>query len=430
VSPPDRVVPTSRPGLVTAAGVLLVLGAAVAASRYTPFWFDTGEGCLLHGRCPGPATDTVLRVLWVLALAGLAVVLLGLVRTGRRLRTTPLPPPARPLPAWAEAAAGALIGTVLCLVLAPFALALVFVSELGVAAALCLFWLVQAAAVTALDRRVGPAHRSALPGWLAGLIISAVALAALLGSVVGARWLDLFPVVDGAVIAIGLLLWRAVAWRAGLAPAGVRPWSAPGAGITVLVVAVVVLLVGNVEGPAEGPAPLPPVSTPAPRPAPPEPAAPPPAAALPAPVDATVACSPDDLTWSTTGWDAAMGTRAVTVVATNHSAHPCYVDGFAEIAIAQGGRPLRLATEPGSATEPGVPAARRVGLAVGGAGSFSLVWNGNGAAADPHTPQALTVTLPGGTDPVAVPLGPRPSPFDLVDGGTVRIGPWSPSAPL
>jgi hypothetical protein len=28
-----------------------------------------------------------------------------------------------------------------------------------------------------------------------------------------------------------------------------------------------------------------------------------------------------------------------------------------------------------------------------------------------------------------VPLGTHPAPFDLVDGGTVRVGPWEPDLP-
>lgn len=430
MSPADRAVRTAHPGLVTGAGLLVMVGAAVAASRYTPFWFDVDDGCRLLGRCPGPATDAALHALWVVEWAGVAVVLLGLLLTWRRLRTTPIPPAVHLLPAWAEAAAGSLAGTAMCLVLGPFAFFLALLSEPGAVAGLCLYWLVQASAVTALDRSVGPVHRSRWPGWLAGLVISAVAIAAVVGSAIaGAHGeLGVLPVVDGAVVALGLLLWRGAAWRAGRAPAGARPWSPTGAGIAVLAVAFSGLLVWNEVSPADAPAPDVAVSAP-PRAAPPEPAAPSPSAAPPAPVQTAVACSPDDLTWGTTGWDAAMGTRAVTVVATNHAAHPCYVDGFADIAIAQGGHTLRLATEPGSPTEPGAPAAQRVGLAVEGAASFPLVWKGYGAAADQRTPQALTVTLPG-ADAVTVPLGPDPAPFDLVDGGTVRVGPWSPRAPL
>jgi uncharacterized protein DUF4232 len=420
--------------VVTAAGVLVMVVVGVVAVRYTPFWFDPDEGCARLGRCPGPSTDAALRAMWVLESAGLGVVLLGLGLTWRRLRTTPSPPASHPLPAWAEAAAGAVAGVVLCVVPGWIVLLGVLVSPPAVPAALCLFWLAQAATVTALDRHVGPARRSALPGWLAGLVISALALAAMAGWAIEVRGpIGAFPIIAGAVLALGLLVWRVTAWRAGLEPA--RVWSAAGTAFAVLAIAAGALVwVSSPDGAADR---APPVDlavpeTPLPAPAAPSaaPAAPEPSADPPAPVDAAVACTAAELTWSATGWDAAMGTRAVTVVAVSHTARPCYVDGFAEIAIEQGGRALRLTTEPGSPTGPEVPAARRVGLAEGGAACFPLVWKGYGAAADHGIPQALTVRLPGAAEPSAVPLGAAPAPFDLMDGGTVQVGPWQPYPPL
>lgn len=125
------------PGLVTAAGVLVMLVAGLAAARFTPFWFDPDEGCALHGRCPGPSTDAALQALWVLEWTGLAVVVLGLVLTWRRLRATPSAAPSLPLPAWAEAAAGALVGMALCVTLGWFALVGALVSAPAIPAALC-----------------------------------------------------------------------------------------------------------------------------------------------------------------------------------------------------------------------------------------------------------------------------------------------------
>ena len=166
-----------RPGVVTAAGVLVMVVAGVVAARHTPFWFDPDEGCAQLSRCPGPSTGAALRAMWVLESAGFGVVLLGLGLTWRRLRTTPSPPTSHPLPVWAEAAAGAVAGVVSCVVPGWFVLVGAFVSPPAMPAALCLFWLAQAATVTALDRHVGPARRSALPSWLAGLVISVLALA-------------------------------------------------------------------------------------------------------------------------------------------------------------------------------------------------------------------------------------------------------------
>lgn len=416
-----------RPSAVTGAGVLVMVLAAVVAARFTPFWFDPDEGCALRGRCPGPATDAVLRAMWVVEAAGFAVVLLGLVRTGRRLATTPAPPVDRPFPAWGEAPVAALTGVVLCAVPGWFVLVGALLSVQAIPAGLCLFWLLHAAAVTALDRRVGPARASALPGWLAGLVTGAVAVMAVGWWAVEVRGpLLALPVVDGAVLALGVLVRRAGAGGAGPRSAGI--------GAVAVLASAAVALVG-LRGPEQAVQPAGPPDAAVPRrPAVPTaaPTAAPPAAiptpAVP-PVDAAVACTTGDLTWSVTGWDAAMGTRAVTVVAISRSAQPCYVDGIAGIAIAQGGRDLRLTTQPGSPDGPEAPQPRRVALAPGDAAAFPLVWKGYGAAADEDTPQELRVVLPQGGGTGTVPLGTAPAPFDLVDGGAVRVGPWRPSTP-
>jgi hypothetical protein len=74
--------------------------------------------------------------------------------------------------------------------------------------------------------------------------------------------------------------------------------------------------------------------------------------------------------------------------------------------------------------EPAAPGGERVGLAPGAAASFPLIWKGYGAAADVDTPQELHVMLPGHEGRGSVPLERGPAPFDLVEGGTIRIGPW------
>jgi hypothetical protein len=416
-------VPIGRPGLVTAAGVLVMVLAAVVASRYTPFWFDPDEGCALLGRCSGPAADAVLRGMWVLEWGGLGLVLLGLVGTGLRLRATPAPPVPRPLPAWAHAAAGALLGMLLCVVLGWSVLVAVLLSEQAVPAGLCVHWLAQAAAVTALDRHVGPAHRSELPAWSAGLAVSAVAVAVPVGTAALGGPVRALPVVAGAALAAGVLVRRAWAWRAGHVAGGLRSRSGVGAAAVALAACGAAFLLVDRSGAEPAPAPPPVLAAPVP-PAPRERPGDDAPVDAPAAVDARVACAPDELGWAATGWDAAMGTRAVTIVATSHADHPCYVDGFAEIALAQGGRPLELAAQPGSPAGSGVPAAR-VGLAPGGTAGFPLTWEGYGAAADEDTPQELTVRL-AGRGPSTVPLGPAPAPFDLVDGAGVLVGPWRP----
>ncbi|TWF79925.1 uncharacterized protein DUF4232 [Pseudonocardia hierapolitana] len=414
--PDSRTGPVLEVG-VTIAGVLLMVGAGIAASPYTPSWFDPDDG-------PARSAGGVLTAMWVLEAVGLAMVLAGLVLTGRELRRMPAPPVTRPLPAWAVVVACAIAGAALCAVVGWFVLVGVLLSAPAIPAGLCLFWLVHAAAVTALDRRVAAAHASAFPSWLAGLVVGAAGVAAVVWWAVEMRgMLWALPVVDGAALALGLLAWRAAA-------GGIRPSQAGIGALGVLAAAATVIVatsgadqvgadqVGGVDSPA---APvLPPRAA-----VPAAPSAVPQPSPTPAPVDASVACAPEDLTWSANGWDAAMGTRAVSVVATSHAVRPCYVDGFPGITLAQGGRDLRLTTEPGSPSGPEVPEARRVGLAPGGTASFPLIWKGYGAAADEDTPQELRVTLAGG-EPSTVALGTSPAPFDLVDGGTIRVGPWQP----
>jgi hypothetical protein len=397
---------------VTVAGVLVMVGAGVAASRYTPSWFDPDDG-------PGPSAGAMLQAMWAVEAAGFVVVLVGLVGTGRRLRRMPPPAVPRPLPAWAEVAAGALAGTALCAVLGWFVLVGALLSAPAIPAGLCVFWLSHAAAVTALDRRVAAAHTSALPAWLAGLVVGAVGVAAVVWWAVEVRGpLGVLPVVDGAALALGLLAWRTVA-------GGLRPLRAGTGALGVLAAVALVIVATSTDDdvdragspvapviPPRAATPIAPSTVPQPPP-------------FPAPVDASVACAPVDVAWSATGWDAAMGTRGVTIVVTSHAARSCYVDGFPGIALAQGGRDLRLTIKPGSPTSTGAPEARRVGLAPGGTASFPLIWKGYGAAADENTPQELRVTL-GGGDPGTVPLGTSPAPFDLVDGGTIHVGPWQP----
>jgi hypothetical protein len=447
VSQPDRIGfgDRLRPELVTAAGVLVMVVAGVAGSSYTPFWFDPDEGCKLLGRCLGPSASAAPDLLWALVWAGLALLVFGLALTGHRLRETPRPPTPHPLPAWAEALAGGLIGMTACGLLGSFMLVVVLMSTHAIPAVVCLVWLAQAAAVTTLDRRVGPADESAVTGWVAGLVVSAGAVAALVVWEVVIRGpFDALPGIDGAAIALGLLVRRAIA----PGPTRPRPWSVAASALVILVAAAAVLLFGTADADptVEGARPALPQARPAAPPRLPPPASttlpptPTPPSSVPggaldrhsvhAPVDAAVTCRPEDLGWNATGWDAAMGTRSVTIVATSRADRPCYVDGFAQITLNQAGRALRLTAEPGSPTSlEVVPQPRRVGLAPGGAAFFTLLWKGYGAAADAETPQELRVTLADGTVASSVPLGTSPAPFDLMNGGTIQISPWRPGLP-
>jgi hypothetical protein len=427
-------VPSVRPPragtAVTAAGVLVMVVAAMVAGRYTPFWFDPDEGCNFLGRCATGDPAELLRAMWWVVGSGFAVVLAGRALTWRQLPRGPRSAARFPLPPWGQAGAAGLVGPAFCVVVGPVVLIGLFVSEQGIPTALCVLWLLQARAVTALDRATGPARRSVRAEWLIGLVASAVAVAVTVAVALGDRGppaVSWFLIADGGALAAVVLLGRVLPARGERSPGTGTVRHMAGAGIAALAVASLVALAVPWPGPADEPAPaVPQLHAGAP---PPEPAVPgtPAAVPPPAPVDAATPCLPGDLTWSTTGWDAAMGTRAVTVVATQHGRRPCYLDGFAEVTLAQGGQPLRLVVVPGSVTEPGrPPTARRVGVAPGGSAAFVLFWKGYGAASDEDTPQVLSVALSGAADPTDVPLGERPAPFDLVEGATVQIGAWQP----
>jgi hypothetical protein len=427
-------VPSRAGRAVTAAGVLVMVVAAMVAERYTPLWLDPDEGCTLFGRCATGESAELLRAMWWVLGAGFTVVLVGRALTWRRFPRAPRSAPRFPLPPWGQAGAAGLVGLAFCVVVGPVVLTAILSSAHDIPTALCIFWLLQARAVTALDRATGPARRSARVEWLIGLVASAVAVAvaAAFSLIDRGPWTPSpYLIADSGALAAVVLLARVLPAR-GEQPPGRGPVrQVAGGGIAALAVASLVALAVPWPGPADEPAPGtgPQLHAGAP-PFPAEPASPGTTAAVqpPAPVDAATPCMPGDLTWSTTGWDAAMSTRAVTVVAIQHGPHPCYVDGFADVTLAQGGRPLRLVVVPGSVTEPGrAPTAQRVGVAPGGSASFVLFWKGYGAAADQDGAQTLSVALAGTADRADVPLSEGPAAFDVVEGATVQIGAWQPA---
>lgn len=439
MSPADGVPPVRPPRtgrVVTASGVLVMVVAAVVAERYTLFWFDPDEGCALRGRCATPESAHMLRAMWWVVGAGFLVVLAGRALTWRQLPRGPRSAARFPLPPGGQAGAAALVGLAFCVVAGPLLLTAAFVSEQAIPAALCIFWLLQARLVTEVHRATGPPRRSARVEWLIGLVGSAVALAVAVGVVLslidgGPEAVGPFLIADGGTLATVVLLGRVLPARGEQLPATGPVRNVAGAFIAVLGVASLVALgvpwPDSAEEPiAAGPPRYAVVSTPPAEPAPATTTTVPP----PAPVDAATPCLPRDLTSSTTGWDATMGSRSVTVVATQHGPHPCYLDGFAGVTLAQGGRPLRLEVIPGSMSEPGkVPTAHRVGVAPGGTAFFALFWKGYGPAADQDTPQTMSVTLQGTAAPTDVPLGESPAPFDVVDGATVQVSAWKPGRP-
>ena len=415
---------------VTVTGLLVMLVGAVIAARYTPFWFDPSE-CSLHDRCVTPESTAMLQAMWWVVGIGIVVVLAGLALTWRALPRTPEPTTDYPLPVWGRAGAAALVGAAFGGVLGFFVLASMFFAVQALPVALCIFWLLQGHALVWVQLRTGSARRSVRVDWAIGLSASAVAITVGALLAVPYRSEDLFVIANAAVLVAAVLLDQALPARAGrLSESGPVQRSA-GALIAALAVAVagyVVFMAVPDSKPDTPPRPSPQL-----HPATPPPEKPPTTSSVPTPappVEADTPCAPDDLTWSTTGWDATMGSRAVTVVATHHGRRPCYLDGFAAITIAQGGRPLHLVVEPASIAQPGLPvAAQRVGVAPGGTASFAVFWKGYGAAADQTTPQTLDVVLPGAAGPSAVPLSEGPAPFDVIDGATVHIDAWRAGAP-
>ncbi|WP_219417436.1 DUF4232 domain-containing protein [Pseudonocardia nigra] len=414
-----------------AVGMLVMVIAGGVAQRYTPFWFDPDEGCALYGRCVTEASEAALRALWWVAGVGLVVLLLGVAGTVSALPRARQRAPQVELSAPVQAAVAGTAGLVTGTVGGPLVVFAILVAAQAVPAVVCLLWLVDARLVAVLVGKTGPAQHGARFGWSTGLAAGALAVAVSAGlwstGLAAGQWyLPAFA--HGAALAVAVLVARLVA-----APAGGRAGSASGLVGTLAVFGAVTFLAAVPEppdpepvGPPERHSAPPPVAAPSPAaPQTPDPTRPP-----AADVQAARVCAPGELTWSTAGWDAAMGGRWVTVVATSTAPVACSVDGFPRIDLRQGGRSLGLVVEPGSPIDPNVPVvARRVGIAPGGSASFVLHWRGYGAAADEDTPQTLVVALDGDRAWRDVPLSDGPAPFDLVDGATVVVGSWRAGAP-
>lgn len=418
---------------VTLTGLLVMLVAAVIAARYTPFWFEPGE-CTLHDRCVTPESTAILQTTWWVVGIGSVAVVAGLALAWRALPRASQPTTAHPLPVWGRAGAAALVGVAFGGVLGFFVLASLFFALQAVPFALCVFWLLQGHALVWVQLRTAPPRRSVRIDWTIGLSVSAVAITVGALPAVPYRSLELFAIADAAVLVAAVLLDQALPARTGRLSeysAVQRRAGTVTAALAVAVVGYVVIMAVPWPKPDVTPLPSPPSPQP-PQAAPPA-EKPPTTSSVPAPatpVEADTPCTPGDLTWSTTGWDATMGSRSVAVVATHHGRRPCYLDGFAAIAIAQGGRPLHLVVEPASIARPGPPVtAQRVGVAPGGTARFTVFWKGYGPAADGTTRQTLDVMLPGAADPSAVPLSDGPAPFDVIDGATVHVDAWRPGLP-
>jgi hypothetical protein len=397
----------------------MVLAGGIAA-RYTPGWFDPEDDCALRGLCGEPSP--VLGRLWWVEGVGFALVVLGLAA----VRRPPYDPGRRPAPAALHTAVVGLAGAVLFLIAGPVLLFAVLISTQAACAALCLLWLLQIGVLTTADRAFGPAvpaRRLGAADPLTGLFALAVVAA---GGLALAK--DVFTTADGVLLVLlhgGCLAVGSLVTRRG-----------PTVG-TIVVAVLGLVAVGAVvvqsgvlaapPAPVVRSAPVAPATT-TPPPVPIVTPAAPPTTSTPTPtVAASVPCAAHDLAWSTVGWDAAMGARAVSVAATNTGPRPCYLDGFAGVRIDRGPRALQLTVQDGDPTDPYIGAsASRVGVAPGGTVSFPLAWRMHAAGTDPTTPQSLQVALPAEGTWSDVALSAGPAPFDLADGATITVGGWRP----
>jgi hypothetical protein len=141
-------------------------------------------------------------------------------------------------------------------------------------------------------------------------------------------------------------------------------------------------------------------------------------------VKAERACGATDLTLTATGWDSAMGTSAVTVIATNRSATACWLHGHPRVRLVQGGKDLDLRVGNPTRGASGQPlTTQRVAMAQGEHASFGWWWQGYRRLADQQTPQTVIVSLTDGGQ-VRLELTDPRHLLDVVQGAAVDVTPW------
>lgn len=422
-------------------GLAVMLAAGVLAGPYTPSWFDGTQPCT-RSSAPCPADvdpQLALRALSWAAWGGLVLVLGGValvasLLTGRDVDPTE-PSAEQSLHTRRSLAHAGVAGGVTAIVVAvgagaAFMAALAASSQLAAGVAVGA-WLGLARVLELAHGRLGRA-RGAATAYLLALAVAGLSCLAM---------------------ATVIVTWEADAWWAAVGVAGLVGALATGAGDTVawdrqpaartvggvvVAAAAVITLAGSLsllgllrplDRPTEAtdrtdtmPPPVRPQEPPPARPTgPPTPSASP-TTASPG-VRTGRRCSADDVRLGLTGFDAAMGARVATLEAVNLSGSPCYLDGFATVALSRGRSALAVTSGTTSTSQPGMPGrATRVGLAPRGTARAVLYWRGYGAAADTTTPQTLTVTLRPGTSGQRVAV--EPWAFDLADGGELRVGNW------
>lgn len=159
------------PGSVMACGLLVMLVIGVVAAQHTP-WRSFLDCDVFDYRpaCDVAAARAVLRGLWLVEAAGLALVLVGVILTWRRLGGGPPRQHERSLRTAVTHAArvggAALIGTLL----APVLVSATFMSlHAGVAIA-CAGWLLLGCITVVADRAVGSETPAPRRAWVTGLV--------------------------------------------------------------------------------------------------------------------------------------------------------------------------------------------------------------------------------------------------------------------
>jgi hypothetical protein len=412
--------------------------AGLSTGQYVPGWFDPDDGppCALRpGGCGPGGPEAALRELWWWVGAGGLVVVAGVVLTVWALDSARTDGPVRRLPAVIHALAAGSLSPLVLVPLAPvgFFLLLVGNTAHALVALLLIGWLLEAVVLTVVDGAVGEWGVSPR-----GRAVGACAAAALAFGVTAVDQvrdpgrLDAPAVLRHmTALALVVLLARFLAAPPEAGGRGRAAGAAVGAAV-VLAVAALVLVPVMRQMAADHRAPMDPVSVPDPPSSAAPVPTPPPVVATPTPtlpvVAADVPCAQSDLDFSVGGFDAAMGARAASLVATNTGATPCWVEGVPVVVLLQGSRPLALQVGPGETPE-GTPAeSQRVGVAPGGTAFALLSWRTYGGWADAETPQAVSVALDPSSTLVtaAMPADSGPAPFDIADGGAWGIAPWAP----
>lgn len=443
-----------------------LVGLCVVAGRYTsyvPVWNDTA--CERNpDRCDEVLNVAGQRGLFGWFVAWAVVVLLGLLATVVRRRLRPRMPFERvaapvPRPPWRHALwAGGVTAVALLVGIGLFPVWLfggtAVVLAVLVSLVVALSWLLDL-----LHRTMSPAD----PDVAALLTALAAATATLAGAPLGVRaWsaLDLGgPGERGLGEAfVALLLGASLAAGAtvlvvrGLTEAGRVGPDVAGAAAFVAVLVLAPLGVGTAVGTSgardlagsvrdelypdpprpSAARPTPPTGPSASTPSTTAPVEPAPAPTTPAPpvVPAARPCAPADLTLSAEGWDSAMGSSALSLVATNASSTSCWLEGFATLRLEQGGVDLHLRVSDSTTGWTGTPMPRgRVGLqARGGRALVALWWRGYRSAADQQTAQTVVVGLRGAA-PMRLELPAGGPLLDVVDGAVVTASPWQAPRP-